>query len=113
MKKSIMLLSVLGVLASAPAMADDGLWPRNPAMNPTLGDTTGYATASQTEAVRAHNAALRARIIAEGGCNANDLPYWVAQGCDGAPFVKATDGGGDGSSGGDSSGSGTSGSDAK
>jgi uncharacterized membrane protein YgcG len=109
MKKSIMLLSVLA-LASAPAMADDGYWPGRSPNTPTLGDSNGGISTADAEANRAYYAALRARIVAEGGCNANDLPYWVEQGCDGAPFVKATDGGGDGgSSGGNGSGSGTSG----
>ena len=105
MKKSIMLLSVLSVL-SAPASADDAFWPAEPNGMLVNGGSIDPATAAVHQA---HHTNLRNGIIANGGCNADMLPVWVAQGCGNAVFANADGGDNGGGNGSSSSGSGTGG----
>jgi hypothetical protein len=101
MRKSILLVSLLTVL-SAPANADDAFWPAQPqAGTPFNGG--GVDRATQT-ANAAYQNSLRAKLIQDGGCNADILPVWVAQGCSGSVF---TNGEGGSSGGGGSNGSGS------
>lgn len=107
MKKSIHAFAILALL-SAPAVADDAFWPAHPQAGAAF---NGGGIDPATAAVhRAHNDNLRSGIIANGGCNADMLPVWVAQGCGNGVFARAD--GGDNGNGGDSSsssGSGTGG----
>lgn len=95
--KSILTLSLLLSLP-APALADDAFWPARPtAGTPFNGGGIDAATAAEH---KAHHDDLRRGIIANGGCNAAALPYWVAQGCSGSTFTNAdatSDGPGSGS----------------
>jgi len=101
MKTTILAFS-LALSLSAPALADDAYWPFDPKTGTAF---NGGGIDAKTAAVnKAHQDNLRAGIIANGGCNADMLPVWVAQGCSGSTFTNA-DATGDGSS----SGSGTSG----
>lgn len=98
--KSILTLSLLLSL-SAPALADDAFWPSHPKPGtPFNGGGIDAATAAEH---KRHHENLRNGIIANGGCNADALPYWVAQGCGNGVFTNAD---ATGDSGGSSSGSG-------
>lgn len=103
--KSILAFS-LAVSLSAPALADDAFWPFDPKTGTAF---NGGSIDAKTAAVnKAHQDNLRAGIIANGGCNADMTPFWVAQGCSGSTFTNA-DASNEGTGGSPSSGSGTSG----
>ena len=97
--KSILAFS-LALSLSAPAVADDAFWPGEPKTGTAF---NGGGIDAKTAAVnKAHQDNLRAGIIANGGCNADMLPVWVAQGCAGSTFTNADatgDSGGNSSSG--------------
>jgi len=102
MKKSLLLLSVLASL-TAPASADDAFWPAQPNGLFANGGHIDPATAAQH---KAHHENLRNGIIANGGCNADALPVWVALGCGNGVFTHADGGDNGGGNGSSSSGSG-------
>lgn len=103
MKTSILAVSFIALI-SAPAMADDAFWPAHPqAGTPFNGGGIDAATAAEH---KAHHINLRNGIIANGGCNADALPYWVAQGCGNGVFTNADATGDSGGSSGPGSGEG-------
>ncbi len=94
--KSILTLSLLLSL-SASARADDAFWPNHPQPGtPFNGGGIDPATAAIN---KEHQDDLRRGIIANGGCNADLLPVWVAQGCGAGVFTNADATGDSGSSG--------------
>jgi len=99
MKTTILAFGV-ALSLSAPALADDAFWPFEPKTGTAF---NGGGIDAKTAAVnKAHQDNLRAGIIANGGCNADMLPVWVAQGCAGSTFTNADatgDSGGNSSSG--------------
>lgn len=99
--KSILAFS-LAFSLSAPALADDAFWPFDPKTGTAFNG--GGIDAKTAAEHKAHHTNLRNGIIANGGCNADMTPFWVAQGCSGSTFTNA-----DATSDGSSSGSGTSG----
>ena len=104
MKRSFLAFG-LALSLSAPALADDAYWPFDPKTGTAFNG--GGIDAKTAAEHKAHHTNLRNGIAANGGCNADMLPVWVAQGCAGSTFTNADAGGeGEGNS---SSGSGTSG----
>lgn len=105
MKTTIVAFS-LALSLSAPALADDAFWPFDPKTGTAFNG--GGIDAKTAAEHKAHHTNLRAGIIANGGCNADMLPVWVAQGCAGSTFTNA-DASNEGTGGSPSSGSGAGG----
>ena len=103
--KSILAFS-LALSLSAPALADDAFWPFDPKTGTAFNG--GGIDAKTAAEHKAHHTNLRNGIAANGGCNADMTPYWVAQGCSGSTFTNA-DASNEGTGGSPSSGSGAGG----
>ena len=99
MKTTILAFS-LAFSLSAPALADDAFWPFDPKTGTAFNG--GGIDAKTAAEHKAHHTNLRNGIIANGGCNADLQPVWVAQGCGNGIFNNADatgDSGGNSSSG--------------
>lgn len=105
MKTSILAFG-LALSLSAPAVADDAFGPFEPKTGTAFNG--GGIDAKTAAEHKAHHTSLRNGIAANGGCNADMLPVWVAQGCAGSTFTNA-DATGEGTGGNSSSGSGAGG----
>lgn len=86
MKRILILASVLTF--STAALAEDGRWPGRVDNNPFPYSPYYNVTDLQMQMNqnRDYHRALRARLIENGGCNADFLPFWVAEYCDSKAF---------------------------